>query len=218
MHFGHKSCTLLYAVVLFIFTFTILKLVIKILLFFLQDIETVSTEDLQLTIPTSTTDSFNTELNSVQPQKGRSHKSIGKSPRKRRTREDSDEDYVPPARMGRKRIKLSSKPSDFSYSDLSSDEEEEEKVVRRGRPPKRQLSVSSESSKDCDAVRYRELRDKNNEASRRSRLKRKMKEMTLETEAEGLEERNIKLKTEVAELERTVNNFRTNLFKIMLSK
>lgn len=185
----------------------------------LQDIETVSTEDLQLTIPTSTAEASHTASTNAQPQKVRQQKTIGKSLRKRRTREDSDEEYIPPSRAGRKRIKLSSKPSDFSYTDVSSDEEEEEvKAVRRGRPPKRQLSISSESSKDCDALRYRELRDKNNEASRRSRLKRKMKEVDMEKEADELEERNIKLKTEVAELEKTVNNFRTNLFKIMLSK
>lgn len=104
-------------------------------------------------------------------------------------------------------------------SDDDDDDDEEVKIPksRRGRPPKRNMSISSDSSKDCDAVRYRELRDKNNEASRRSRLKRKMKEMTLEKEVVQLEEKNVKLKTQVEELEKTVNNFRNNLFKIIMS-
>lgn len=109
--------------------------------------------------------------------------------------------------------------SDNSNSDDDDDDDDEVEIrkVRRGRPPKRNMSISSDSSKDCDAVRYRELRDKNNEASRRSRLKRKMKEMSLEKEATELEEKNVKLKTQVEELEKTVNNFRTNLFKIIMS-
>lgn len=108
--------------------------------------------------------------------------------------------------------------SDNSNSDDDDDEDEMEmRKARRGRPPKRNMSISSDSSKDCDAVRYRELRDKNNEASRRSRLKRKMKELSLEKEATDLEEKNVKLKTQVEELEKTVNNFRTNLFKIIMS-
>lgn len=141
---------------------------------------------------------------------------LHRPPRKRKLREDSDEDYEPPTRAGRKSIKLHSKPD--LDSDFSSDEEEVNSRSRRGRPAKRNASISSDSSKDCDAARYRELRDKNNEASRRSRLKRKMKEMELEKEAGELEERNIKLKTQVEELEKTVSNFRNNLFKIMLNK
>lgn len=139
---------------------------------------------------------------------------------KRKIREDSDEDYEPPSRVGRKSIKITSwHDTDNSSSDDDDDHEDETTPKsRRGRPPKRNMSISSDSSKDCDAMRYRELRDKNNEASRRSRLKRKMKEMGLEKEAMELEERNIKLKTQVEELEKTVNNFRNNLFKIMLSK
>lgn len=142
-------------------------------------------------------------------------------PRKRKTREDSDEDYEPPAssRLGRKSIKMSS--SSQWDSDNSSDDDDEEVEMpksRRGRPPKRRnMSISSDSSKDCDALRYRELRDKNNEASRRSRLKRKMKELSLEKEAAELEDKNVKLRTQVEQLEKTVNNFRNNLFKIIMS-
>lgn len=173
------------------------------LLFPFQEFGSVSTDDLNLDIDQST---------SSPPQTvARSFRS-----RKRRTREDSDEDYEPPSRIGRKSIKLPTSKIEWE-SDCSSDEDETPKS-RRGRPPKRKMSISSDSSKDCDAVRYRELRDKNNEASRRSRLKRKMKEMSLEKEVVDLEEKNVKLKTQVEELEKTVNNFRNNLFKIMLNK
>lgn len=170
---------------------------------FFQEFGSVSTDDLNLDIDQSIPSPPQTVARSIKS-------------RKRKTRDDSDEDYEPPSRIGRKSIKISTSKVQWE-SDDSSDEDESPKS-RRGRPPKRNMSISSDSSKDCDAMRYRELRDKNNEASRRSRLKRKMKEMTLEKEAMDLEERNVKLKTQVEELEKTVNNFRNNLFKIMLNK
>lgn len=179
--------------------------------FYLQDIETVSTEDLHLSVPASST--LSQAILSPSPPET---PLIGKSPRKRRARADSDEDYVPPGRIGRKKIKITQSPQNDETD--SDSEDETPRTVKRGRPPKRHVSVSSDCSRDGEAARYRELRDKNNEASRRSRLKRKMKEMSLEKEAEQLEEKNLKLKTQVSELEKTVNNFRNNLFKIMLNK
>ncbi|GLV31997.1 hypothetical protein CBL_07756 [Carabus blaptoides fortunei] len=93
------------------------------------------------------------------------------------------------------------------------------KVVRRGRPPKRTVSISSESTNaDTEVSRYRELRDKNNEASRRSRLNRKMKEQHLEQEAADLETRNRKLKVRVTELDKLVNSMRNNLMQMLLKK
>ncbi|XP_056639613.1 uncharacterized protein LOC130447029 isoform X2 [Diorhabda sublineata] len=146
------------------------------------------------------------------------NRSTEKRPKKRRQLSDDDEDYVPPIKKTSKNVVRRRKTS--YCTEVDSDEEEEEKPKRkaRGRPPKRAESVSSESSKDTDISKYRELRDKNNEASRKSRLKRKMKETELETEANELHNRNIKLKAQVEELEKMVTNFRDNLFKIMINK
>lgn len=119
-----------------------------------------------------------------------------KRPRKRRAYTDDDEDYVPPTKKNvvqrRKVIK------DDSDSEYDSDEvaDLKPKNKTRGRPPKRTESVSSDCSKESDSSKYRELRDKNNEASRKSRLKRKIKELELEKEAEVLLSKNIKLKAD----------------------
>lgn len=139
-----------------------------------------------------------------------------KRPRKRRLPDDDDEDYVPPnERMSsKKRILV----DDYSDSDSENEVQTKPRGKARGRPPKRTGSVSSNCSKDSDASKYRELRDKNNEASRRSRLKRKLKEQELEDEADALYSRNIKLKAEVEELEKLVTKFREDLFKIMIRK
>lgn len=165
---------------------------------------TVNIQDIQFefpaTPPSQGIDTVGTEV--VSPKR------IPK--RKSRRYEDEDEDYVPPSK------KRSSKKSS-----ICSDSESEDDVssvcstTKRGRPSRRTSSVSSDHS---DASKYRDLRDKNNEASRKSRLKRKVKEKCLEKEADELEEKNIKLKAQVEQLEKMVNNFRNNLFKIMLKK
>jgi len=142
--------------------------------------------------------------------------------KRKHRKDDDDEDYIPPVPIkkrvvGRKTLKIPQKP--VLYDSDSSAEEEEEivKPTRRGRPPKRTVSICSEDYGDGTG-KYREMRDKNNEASRKSRLKRKMKEIAHEEEANDLEDRNTKLKAQVAELERTVNNFRNNLMQILLNK
>lgn len=143
-----------------------------------------------------------------------------KRPRKRRAldEDDDDEDYVPPGEKIAAKKRLPSE--DYSGSDSDDEVEIERKVKNktRGRPPKRTGSISSDCSKDSDASKYRELRDKNNEASRRSRLKRKLKEQELEGEADELYSKNIKLKAQVEELEKLVTKFREDLFKIMIRK
>ncbi|RZC31764.1 GPI-anchored adhesin-like protein PGA55 [Asbolus verrucosus] len=126
----------------------------------------------------------------------------------KRCDDDDDEDYVPPSK------KQASKRASVDYSDSDSEDEIPARSAKRGRP-RRTSSISSDHS---DASKYRELRDKNNEASRKSRLKRKMKEQTLQREADELYEKNVKLKAQVDEYEKMVNNFRNNLFKIMLKK
>lgn len=137
-----------------------------------------------------------------------------KSSHKRKHKKDDDEDYVPPVSLQKKFITSNA----VQYDSDSSIEEEPVKRTRRGRPPKRSLTISSEDCEEPIAGKYRLMRDKNNEASRKSRLKRKMKEMAHEGELQDLEERNTKLKAQVAELDRTVTNFRTNLMQILLKK
>ncbi|XP_072397850.1 uncharacterized protein [Diabrotica undecimpunctata] len=141
-----------------------------------------------------------------------SQKVAVKQPRRRqRMADDDDEDYVPPS------MKTSRYPVAHDYSSDSEDEKPQRKKAR-GRPPKRTESISSDCSKDSDVSKYRELRDKNNEASRKSRMKRKIKELEMDKEADELHNKNIKLKAQVEELEKMVNNFRDNLFKIMINK
>lgn len=125
--------------------------------------------------------------------------------RKRKRRyddDDDDEDYVPPAKR-----QLKQELSDF-------ESEVDEITVcnsKRGRPPRRTSSISSEQS---DASKYRELRDKNNEASRKSRLKRKIKELEVQGEADELERRNTQLKAKVHEVEKMVKHFEALLTKL----
>lgn len=142
---------------------------------------------------------------------------VRKRPRKRRSPEEDDEDYLPPSEKNAVKRRLPSE--DMSDSDSQdAGEVQNSRGKSRGRPPKRTGSVSSDCSKDSDASKYRELRDKNNEASRRSRLKRKLKEQELESEADELYSKNIKLKAQVEELEKLVTKFREDLFKIMIKK
>lgn len=68
------------------------------------------------------------------------------------------------------------------------------------------------SSKDD---RYREQRDRNNAASRRSRQIRREKRVTMEQEKDRLERQNLDLKYEVARLERLTNDVKTALLRSM---
>ncbi|KAF5294673.1 hypothetical protein FQA39_LY02805 [Lamprigera yunnana] len=138
------------------------------------------------------------------------------STRKRKYKSDEDdEDYEPPLSFMKQFSSNSGKRKKHSFSEHNCSNEI--KSTKRGRPPKNVLATTSKYGNDNDD-KYREMRDKNNEASRKSRLKRKMKECAQEEQVQELEDRNIKLKAQVAELERTVTNFRTNLMQILLKK
>lgn len=109
------------------------------------------------------------------------------------------------AGIKRRRISLSSSmdlnPGSVQSS-VSSDYDSLPK--RRGRPPKPVISYAQSSSGDDKNLnedeKYRELRDKNNEASRRSRQNRKQRETKLESEANELIRKNKKLAAEEAML------------------
>ncbi|KAG5863092.1 hypothetical protein JTB14_002324, partial [Gonioctena quinquepunctata] len=141
-----------------------------------------------------------------------------KQPRKRIRTEDNDGDYIPPTKRKLTEPRDKHVITDISESGSECEADSVPKHKPRGRPPKRTESVSSDYSKDSDSSKYRELRDKNNEASRKSRLKRKMKEFEIEAEAEELNTKNIQLKAQVQELEKIVINYKDNIFKIMLNK
>lgn len=142
-------------------------------------------------------------------------KQIHLAKKQRKRKYSDDEEYLPPSKIKQ------AKTSKLVYIDSSDDDDDEEpvtKVVRRGRPPKRNVSISSDDYGDTPEAKYRELRDKNNEASRRSRLKRKLKEMEYGKEADELERDNQKLRVQVEELEKTVTSFRNNLMLLLLNK
>lgn len=144
--------------------------------------------------------------------------SAKKRPKKRRLPDDDDEDYVPPSERNAFKKRLALETISDSESADEVEIERKPKHKARGRPPKRAESVSSDCSKDGDASKYRELRDKNNEASRRSRLKRKLKEQELESEADELHSKNIRLKAQVEELDKLVTKLREDLIKITIRK
>ncbi|XP_026759785.1 uncharacterized protein LOC113518948 [Galleria mellonella] len=150
------------------------------------------------------------------------------SNRKRRhDSEDSDETYTPyienTTRKYRKR-----KPN-IPIKDMILALEGSQHLTKprkRGRPPKRREStVSSICSVDDNTstistqeMKYRELRDKNNEASKRSRMNRKLKELQMEQLAEELEEKNKKLTVKVKVLEEMTIKLKDALMTAMTQK
>lgn len=84
-------------------------------------------------------------------------------------------------------------------------EEEEEDVY--------EPSTSRRKRLDSEDERYRELRDKNNEASRRSRQTRKEKEREMFEEERMLKNRNIELSVTAKELERQILHYRKCLLE-----
>lgn len=66
--------------------------------------------------------------------------------------------------------------------------------------------------------KYRQLRDRNNEASRKSRATRKAKENELNHSASHLESINRQLTIKAEELEKMVNEMRQALLQIMTKK
>ncbi|CAG9765161.1 unnamed protein product [Ceutorhynchus assimilis] len=168
-----------------------------------EDITILSADEEFLSALTSpTTTAFSSEPPTPIPAK--------KSRRRKHSTSDDDEDYVPPSKKS-STVRFSD--IDIEQSSSSDDYLPPTKNTKpRGRP--RKVSASRQDSKST----YRELRDKNNEASRKSRQKRREKEKKYEKEADELHVKNIKLKAQVEELEKMVSSFRNNLFKILVSK
>lgn len=77
--------------------------------------------------------------------------------------------------------------------------------------PQSKRSRLSSVESDCD--RYRELRDRNNEASRKSRQNRKTRELEMKDTAVKLEKENQSLRIKAEEMERLVKKLRQSLIE-----
>lgn len=92
----------------------------------------------------------------------------------------------------------------------------------RGKGRKRLLSQESDSEEDEEEEEegggYRETREKNNEASRKSRMNKKAKEMEMAQRASELEKDNRILKMKVEELEKLVTSMRNALLRSALKR
>lgn len=89
------------------------------------------------------------------------------------------------------------------------------KEKRRG--PKRKLESDSDDNDFSDG-NYRESREKNNEASRKSRMNKKAKEEEMLQRATQLEKDNKILKMKVEELEKLVTSMRVALLQSALKR
>lgn len=90
---------------------------------------------------------------------------------------------------------------------------------RRGRPPKQESSIRDRSEYqhlNDDDFRYREQRDKNNEASRRSRLNRRDREVRLEQEGDELKRHYEELKGEEQTLIQDCARWRRAVMRLAL--
>lgn len=81
---------------------------------------------------------------------------------------------------------------------------------------KRYYEESEDSEDDIALSQYRECREKNNEASRRSRMNKKAKESEMSVRATELERDNKVLKMKVEELEKLVTSMRNALLRSAL--
>ncbi|CAH2981719.1 unnamed protein product [Chilo suppressalis] len=148
--------------------------------------------------------------------------------RKRRyDSEVSDETYTPYQETTPRRKYTRRKPN-IPIVDMIKELEGSQplKKAKRGRPPKRRDSnVSSICSIDENSsiastheTNYRKLRDKNNEASKRSRMNRKLKELQMEQQALDLEEKNKKLQIKADILEDMTKRLKDALMTAILHK
>jgi len=114
-------------------------------------------------------------------------------------------DYINPS-------SVASTTSDDTYED-------EKPKKRRGRPPKpveALLDPNELANLSPEDMRYREQRNKNNEASRRSRMNRKDREGQLEQEAYELEQQYKQLEVEEQKLVRKCERWKQAVMQIAL--
>jgi len=90
--------------------------------------------------------------------------------------------------------------------------------TKREKSGRKRYYEESDSEEDIALVQYRECREKNNEASRRSRMNKKAKESEMTTRAIELERDNRILKMKVEELEKLVTSMRSALLRSAMKK
>lgn len=149
------------------------------------------------------------------------NKSVTSSRKRRRNSEDSDETYTPYAEKPtqRKYRRRKNVPLEDMIEMLEGSQQQNK--ARRGRPPKRRESAVSSICSDnasTHEIKYRELRDKNNAASKRSRMNRKLKELQMERKANDLEERNQKLRVRAELLEDMTKKLKAALMAAIINK
>lgn len=93
-----------------------------------------------------------------------------------------------------------------------------EKKYSTGRRESKKRPVEDTASVRVSSFNYRESREKNNEASRKSRMNKKAKESEMVLRAIELEKDNRVLKMKVEELEKLVTSMRTALLRSALKK
>lgn len=149
------------------------------------------------------------------------------SKRRRHDSEDSDISYTPYVEQKPRKYKRRKPNVPIKEMILALEGSQQLTKARRGRPPKRRESnVSSACSVDENSscassthgTKYRELRDKNNDASKRSRMNRKLKELQMEQLATDLEEKNKKLKVKADILEDVTKKLKEALMAAILQK
>lgn len=136
--------------------------------------------------------------------------------RQRHDSEESDETYIPYKEHQHTPKKYRPRKPSVPIKDMIKALEGAQKDApksRRGRPPKTRRdstlsTISNNSSVSNHEMKYRELRDKNNEASKRSRMNRKLKELQMEQLADDLEEKNKKLRVQAVMLTQRINELR----------
>ncbi|KAL1453053.1 hypothetical protein WDU94_007229 [Cyamophila willieti] len=82
---------------------------------------------------------------------------------------------------------------------------------------KKRRLTDDEDVLEYESGKYRELRNRNNEASRRSRANRKQREQKMKEYSDRLMSDNVRLKSKAEAMERQVEKFRNCLMKIVLS-
>ncbi|KAG6441779.1 uncharacterized protein LOC115447373 [Manduca sexta] len=140
--------------------------------------------------------------------------------------EDSDETYTPYIEQPSRKYKRRKPSVPIKDMIIALEGSQQLTRARRGRPPKRRESTVSSvcsvdensSSISTQETKYRELRDKNNEASKRSRMNRKLKELQMEQLVIELEERNKKLKVKADILEEMTKKLKDALMTAILQK
>jgi hypothetical protein len=156
-------------------------------------------------------------------------KSYTSSRKRRYDSDDSDETYTPYQEPTIRRKYTRRKPN-VPIKDMikALEGSQPAKKAKRGRPPKRRESTVSSVCSVEDTIsnngstnqesKYRELRDKNNEASKRSRMNRKLKELQVEQLAIELEEKNKKLQIRADILEDMTKRLKDALMTAILQK